>query len=209
MCTSRRRRLSSPVFRESMQALETSERFTEALLENIRRWWCNKKMMQLSLISLSGDAFLCSRARDCFTMLLDPFQGAVRVCSVCADRQSVWRVSGQPKRRKAINRNLLLARKMQQKASGDDDMKMLLLHYLSPGILSWITFRASESAIRSENTHGEAKGLKFVYFSFEKWLTSVNLRLFVGIAFWTAVWRLNYWYLVTCDDVDYNGAVHR
>lgn len=178
MCTSRRRRLSSPVFRESMQALETSERFTEALLENIRRWWCNKKMMQLSLISLSGDAFLCSRARDCFTMLLDPFQGAVRVCSVCADRQSVWRVSGQPKRRKAINRNLLLARKMQQKASRDDDIKMLLLHYLSPGILSWITFRASESAIRLREHPWRGEGSQVCLLFFRKMTHKCQFKAF-------------------------------
>lgn len=141
MCTSRRRRrrFFSPVFRDSRRALETSERFTEALLENIRRWWCNKKMMQLSFSYLVvwRCLFVCSRARDCFTMLLDPFQRAVRVCSVCAARQCVKSLLcfAHPKRRKAINRNLLLLGRCN-KRHRDDDMKMLLLHYLSPGILS-------------------------------------------------------------------------
>lgn len=69
---------------------------------------------------------------------------------------------------------------MEQKASGWWHENVAVALFVSRNIIL-NHVRGKWKCDSLENTHGEAKGLKFVYFSFEKWLTSVNLRLFVGI----------------------------
>lgn len=137
--------------------------------------WCN------SLLSMSGYAFLCSSARDGFTMLLDPFQGPFRVCSLCADKMCVNSQSHrQAQAPQSDQYKFITAKKMEQKASGWWHENIAGALFVSRNnILNHVRGKW-EWDLPWEHPW-RAKGLKFVYFSFEKWLTSVNLRLFVGI----------------------------